>query len=261
MQVQKELPETNPVQASRPAVVVLSGGQDSMTCLALALSRHDRVTAVSFDYGQKHAVELQMASIQCQMAKVEQIIVDVRFFGKLVTSALTDDDTDEESCSGVHPANDSLPASFVPNRNALFLTIAHAIAQERKAGYLYTGVCQTDYSGYPDCRQAFISMLEDTLNIGYETDIQIVTPMMNVDKAETFAMAERLGVVREVIELSHTCYNGDRDVRHEWGYGCGHCPACKIRERGYREFVARAADRDGHIGFARDVRAMGAKHV
>ena len=255
MNVQKELPGTSPVDGERPAVVVLSGGQDSMTCLALALSRHALVYAVSFDYGQRHRVELEQAALIAKNANVPFRLVDVRSFGELVTSALTDHaDADDESVSGVHPNKPELPASFVPNRNALFLTIAHAVAQEVNAGYLYTGVCQTDYSGYPDCRQAFISMLEDALNIGYETHIAILTPMMNIDKAATFAMADRLGVLRDVIELSHTCYNGDRSP-HEWGAGCGHCPACKIRERGYQEFVARRADEDGDHVFAEQIRA------
>lgn len=254
MQVQKELPETNPVQAQHPAVVVLSGGQDSMTCLALALSRHDEVSAVAFNYGQKHAVELHQAAIIAEAAGVELTVVDVRFFGALVTSALTE----HGDVSADHSYKPGLPASFVPNRNALFLTIAHALAQERKAGYIYTGVCQTDYSGYPDCREVFIEQLEAALNTGYETDIDIVTPMMHIDKATTFELADRLGVLHDVIELSHTCYNGDRNIRHEWGYGCGRCPACKLRERGYHAFVARRADVDGDAAFAESVRAIDA---
>lgn len=236
MNVQRELPGTSPVNGARPAVVVLSGGQDSMTCLALAVSRHADVYAVSFDYGQRHAVELEQAALIAKRVGVPHRVVDVRSFGELVTSALTDhSDADDESVSGRHPNKPELPASFVPNRNALFLTIAHAVAQEMGARYIYTGVCQTDYSGYPDCRQAFISMLEDSLNIGYGTSISIVTPMMNIDKAATFAMADRLGVLDDVIELSHTCYNGDRSP-HEWGAGCGHCPACEIRAKGFARF-------------------------
>jgi 7-cyano-7-deazaguanine synthase len=235
MQVQKELPETNPVLASDPAVVVLSGGQDSMTCLALALSRHDEVTAVSFNYGQKHAIELHQALIIASNANVRHETIDVRSFGALVTSALTQ----HGDVSADHSYKAGLPASFVPNRNALFLTIAHAVAQEREARYIYTGVCQTDYSGYPDCRREFIASFQNALNVGYETNIEIVTPMMDIDKAATFELADRLGVLHDVIELSHTCYNGDRNARHEWGYGCGRCPACKIRSRGYEEFRAR----------------------
>jgi 7-cyano-7-deazaguanine synthase len=239
MNVQKELPGTSSVDGARPAVVVLSGGQDSMTCLAVAMARHSDVFTVSFDYGQRHAIELVQAALIAQRAGVPHRLVDVRSFGELVTSGLLNTNpADTEEVAKKHPLKPHLPASFVPNRNALFLTIAHAIAQEVGAGYLYTGVCQTDYSGYPDCRQAFVSMLEDTLNIGYETNIQIITPMMNVNKAETFAMAARLGVLHDVIELSHTCYNGNRDP-HEWGAGCGHCPACTIRERGYHEFMAK----------------------
>lgn len=254
MNVQKELPATSPVLASRPAVVVLSGGQDSMTCLALALSRHEVVTAVSFDYGQRHGIELHQARVIAENADVPHRVVDVRAFGALVTSALVQ----RGDVSADHSLKPGLPASFVPNRNALFLTIAHALAQEEGAGYIYTGVCQTDYSGYPDCRRAFIEHFAEALNIGYETGIEIVTPMMDIDKAATFEMADHLGVLADVIELSHTCYNGDRNVRHEWGYGCGKCPACKLREKGYHEFVARRADVDGDTAFAESIRAIDA---
>lgn len=252
MDVQKEFPETSPVQAQHPAVVVLSGGQDSMTCLALALSRHDEVSAVAFNYGQKHAVELHQAAIIAETAGIELTVVDARFFGALVTSALTE----HGDVSADHNYKPGLPASFVPNRNALFLTVAHALAQERRARYIYTGVCQTDYSGYPDCRRSFIEHFAEALNIGYETNIEIVTPMMDINKAATFGLADRLGVLGDVIELSHTCYNGDRNVRHEWGYGCGKCPACKIRARGYNEFIARRADADGDQAYADSVRAI-----
>lgn len=255
MNIQTELPGTSPVNGACPAVVVLSGGQDSMTCLAIALSRHHDVYTVSFDYGQRHRVELEQAALIAERAGVPHRIVDVRSFGELVTSALTaTSDVDDESVNGHHPNKPALPASFVPNRNALFLVIAHAIAQEVGAGYIYTGVCQTDYSGYPDCRQAFVSMLEDALNIGYETNISLITPMMNVTKAETFAIADRLGVLQDVIELSHTCYNGDRTL-HEWGAGCGHCPACQLRERGYTEFVAQRAVERGDHAYAQALHA------
>lgn len=249
--VQKELPGVSPVLASDPAVVVLSGGQDSMTCLALALSRHDRVIAVSFLYGQKHRTELRQAALVADRHNVPHAIIDLSFFGMMVTSELTHDGGDTTQ---PHPYKPGLPASFVPNRNALFLTLAHAIAQEQHAKYVYTGVCQTDYSGYPDCRQEFITELEHALNVGYQTDIKILTPMMDIDKAATFQMAYDLGVLTEIIEDSHTCYNGDRTVRHEWGYGCGKCPACEIRARGYTEFVARRADADGDHKFAASLR-------
>lgn len=244
-----ELPE---VKASDPAVVVLSGGQDSMTCLALARARHEKVFATSFLYGQKHRRELLQAKEITDRWAIPHALTDLSFFGEMVTSELTHDNGDTTL---PHAHKPGLPASFVPNRNALFLTIAHAQAQELGAQFIYTGVCQTDYSGYPDCRQEFITALESALNIGYQTDIRIVTPMMNIDKADTFELADQLGVLPEIIEDSHTCYNGDRSVRHEWGYGCGQCPACTIRERGFREFVARRADKDGDTTFAASIRS------
>lgn len=233
---QFQIPGLPPVVATDPAVVVLSGGQDSMTCLALARARHERVVAVSFLYGQKHRTELIQAATVADRHGVPHALIDLSFFGQMVTSELTHDGGDTTQ---PHAYKRGLPASFVPNRNALFLTLAHAIAQEQKARYIYTGVCQTDYSGYPDCRAAFIFAFEGALNLGYETDIKIITPMMDITKADTFELADELGVLAEIIEDSHTCYNGDRTMRHEWGYGCGQCPACQIREKGYNEFVAR----------------------
>lgn len=229
------LPNLPAVSASDPAVVVLSGGQDSVTCLGLAVQRHNRVIAVSFRYGQKHATELAQAALICERAGVEHIVVALDFLGSLVTSALTTPDGDVNQAHAYKPG---LPASFVPNRNALFLTVAHAVAQEHGAAYIYTGVCQTDYSGYPDCREVFIDQLALALNTGYETAIRILTPMMDLTKAETFALADELGILDEVIEDSHTCYNGERETRHAWGYGCGRCPACVVRARGYGEYLA-----------------------
>lgn len=239
MATQMEFPGLPDVKASDPAVVVLSGGQDSMTCLALAMQRHYRVAAVSFLYGQKHRTELLQAAKVADENNIPHAIIDLSFFGGLVTSELTSDAGDTTKPHAYKPG---LPASFVPNRNALFLTLAHAVAQELGARYIYTGVCQTDYSGYPDCREAFIQQLEQALNTGYETSIRILTPMMHLDKAATFEMAERLGALEMILEDSHTCYNGDRTLRHPWGYGCGKCPACQIREKGYNEFLARKRD-------------------
>jgi 7-cyano-7-deazaguanine synthase len=238
MATQMEFPGLPEVKASDPAVVVLSGGQDSMTCLALARSRHEKVYATSFLYGQKHRRELLQAKVVTDRHSIPHALTDLSFFGEMVTSELTHDGGDTTQ---PHAYKEGLPASFVPNRNALFLTLAHACAQEQKAKYIYTGVCQTDYSGYPDCRQVFISALEEALNIGYQTDIRILTPMMDIDKAATFELAAKLGVLDEIIEDSHTCYNGDRSQRHDWGYGCGKCPACEIRSRGYYEYLSRAA--------------------
>jgi 7-cyano-7-deazaguanine synthase len=231
------LPNLPRVSPGEPAVVVLSGGQDSVTCLGIAREHHETVIAVSFRYGQKHATELAQAALLCERHGIEHIVVALDFLGELVTSALTTPDGDTTQPHAYKPG---LPASFVPNRNALFLTVAHAIAQEKKACYVYTGVCQTDYSGYPDCREGFISALEEALNTGYETDIRIITPIMHLTKAETFGLADELGILDEVIEDSHTCYNGDREHRHDWGYGCGECPACVVRARGYAEYLAGA---------------------
>lgn len=215
-----------------PAVVVLSGGQDSVTCLGLARKAHAQVLAIAFDYGQRHSVELKCAADICHELNVPLKIVDISFLSALVTSALTS----TGDVGAQHAKRARQLASFVPNRNALFLTIAHAYAQEVGAGYLYTGVCQTDYSGYPDCREAFILSMQYALNTGYESDVRIVTPLMHKTKAETFALAEQCGILGLVLAKSHTCYNGDRETRHAWGRGCGKCPACELRAKGWREF-------------------------
>lgn len=223
------------------AIVVLSGGQDSMTVLAKARSECARVDAITFDYGQRHDIEMDCAAMICARWNVKFDIYRLGFLSKLVKSALLDSHSD---VSAKHPRLSHLPASFVPSRNAMFLTIAHAIAQERGADRVYAGMCQTDYSGYPDCRDRFIDALQKALNIGYESDIAFHTPLMYLNKAETFEMAEKLDCLPEILELSHTCYNGKRDAehRHDWGYGCGECPACQLRAKGwaaYREARAR----------------------
>jgi 7-cyano-7-deazaguanine synthase len=220
---------------NKKALVVLSGGQDSVTCLGIALALYASVEAISFTYGQKHKVELESATDICARHNVPQKIVDLSFIGTVVTSALTG----EGEVGQPHAYKPGLPSSFVPNRNALFLTVAHAHAQEIKADVILTGVCQTDYSGYPDCRNLFVRSLESALNIGYETAIKIVTPMMWIDKAQTFALAEAVDFLDEVINHSHTCYNGDHTTKNDWGFGCGTCPACELRKKGYEEFLER----------------------
>lgn len=217
------------------ALVILSGGQDSITCLGVALKNHDKVEAISFDYDQRHVAELNAAELICASKGVKWACVKLPFFKDLVTSALLDHDMDINASHGYKPG---LPASFVPNRNAVFLTLAHAYAQEIQADTIYTGVCQTDYSGYPDCREIFIKGIEEALNIGYETSIRIVTPLMFLTKAETFALARDVGFLEDVLEHSVTCYNGDifQRYRNQWGYGCGECPACKLRSKGWEEF-------------------------
>lgn len=215
------------------ALVILSGGQDSITCLGVALKNHDKVETISFNYDQRHAAELNAAELVAAKKGVPWVCIDLPFFKELVTSALLDHDMDISAQHGYKPG---LPASFVPNRNAVFLTLAHAYAQEIQADTIYTGVCQTDYSGYPDCREIFIKNMEETLNIGYETSIRIVTPLMFLTKAETFALAREVGILEDVLEYSITCYQGDTFHRHSWGFGCGECPACKLRAKGWEDF-------------------------
>ena len=213
------------------ALVVFSGGQDSTTCLGWALKNYDEVEAVSFFYGQKHETELAQGKLICESLGVKQHVVDVSVLSQLVTSALTSNGDVNEA----HPDNANLPASFVPNRNATFLTLAHALGQKLHVDVLVTGVCQTDYSGYPDCRQVFITALTEALNMGSDTSIHIATPLMYLDKKQTFKLAEQVGVLDQVLALSHTCYNGDSKM-NAWGRGCGACPACTIRENGYNEY-------------------------
>lgn len=218
------------------ALVVMSGGQDSTTCLGVALSRHAKVQAISFDYGQKHAVELEYAQKICDKKGVPLTVVNVPALQLMKSSALVNHgDTNKE-----HEYLKGLPASFVPARNALFLTMAWGLAMEIGAKHIYTGVCQTDYSGYPDCRDEFIMRLNRALEIGYETKIEIKTPLMHLDKGDTFELARRVGILPEVMELSHTCYNGGRDL-HDFGRGCGDCPACNLRKKGFGVYVERYA--------------------
>lgn len=223
-----------PVKNHNSAVVVLSGGQDSVTCLGLALNNYEKVYAVGFAYGQRHTVELACAEQICKENNVQFVIFEIPALRTIGNSALIGDEGD---VNARHSQHDNLPASFVPNRNAMFLTTAHAYAQKVGAQYVVTGVCETDYSGYPDCRRVFIDTLQTALNVGYETDIQFVTPLMQLNKAETFELADKVGFLATVIEQSHTCYNGVRRHLHDWGYGCGECPACKLREKGYKEFL------------------------
>lgn len=215
------------------AVVIFSGGQDSTTCLYYALATYDEVEAITFAYGQKHSVEIEQSMKICERESVKQTIVDISFLNTLVESALT-------SNGNVNEINEKgLPASFVPNRNQLFITLAHAYAQKIHAQYLIIGVCQTDYSGYPDCRKDFVDLIQVASNIGSASNIVIETPLMYLTKAQTFEMAQEYDCIDEVIEHSHTCYNGDRTKRHNWGYGCGKCPACELRQKGYEEFVSK----------------------
>jgi len=226
------------------ALVLFSGGQDSATCLALALSQYDRVDTVGFHYGQRHAVELTArVEVRDSLAGAfpewrhklgDDHMLDLGDFGKIGESALTTDRAIEMTERG-------LPSSFVPGRNLVFLTFAAALADRLGCDTIITGVCETDFSGYPDCRQETITALQAALNLGMEGDFEIVTPLMAITKAQTWALAKRVGgeILVDIIRSeTHTCYNGDHIHFHPWGYGCGECPACEIRAAGWNEWVA-----------------------
>jgi len=211
------------------ALVLLSGGQDSTTCLYWAIEHFDEVHAIGFDYGQSHAVELQYAADNAKRAEVPFAVVDVK--GLLATSSLIEHGDHNESSY----LSDDLPASFTPGRNLLFLTVAASKAAEMGITDLVTGVCQTDYSGYPDCRRNTIDALQLALSLGVGNgDMRIHTPLMYLNKAETWKMAADLGVL-DVIRLNTmTDYDGNQDQLNEWGYGSEENPASKLRAEGYR---------------------------
>ncbi len=228
------------------ALVLFSGGQDSTTCLAYALERFDHVETLGFDYGQRHAVELTqrvpvLQSIRDQFphwAKKlgEDHLLDLKVLGQVSDTALTRE-------VGIAMADNGLPNTFVPGRNLVFMTFAAALAFRRGARHLVTGVCETDFSGYPDCRDDTMKALQVALNLGMETRFVIHTPLMWIDKAATWKMAHDLGgnaLVELVVEETHTCYLGERKVRHAWGYGCGNCPACQLRAKGWEIYCDEA---------------------
>lgn len=221
-------------KTDQAAVVIFSGGQDSTTCLGWAKNRFREVVAVSFAYGQKHRVELAQADKICRETDTELHVIEADFFGSLVDSALTHNG----DVNAKHDRLAHLPSSYVPNRNQFFITLAHAFAQKISAEVLVTGVCQTDYSGYPDCRAVFIEAVERASNLGSDADIKILTPLMYLTKAEVFKLAQDEGILDLVIKESHTCYNGDREHMHEWGAGCGECPACVLRRKGFEKFIS-----------------------
>lgn len=218
---------------NKKAIILFSGGQDSTTILGKALHEGYQCFALGFEYGQRHIVELEQASLIADKMEVPFTTVNLEGLGQIVTTGLTLPNTD---LSKPHPRMSSVPASFVPNRNALFLTFGHAYAQEMGADSVWGGMCQTDYSGYPDCREEFIMALQKALNVGYLANIQFITPLMHLTKAETFALAEEVGILDVVLEETNTCYNGDRRDRFDWGYGCAECPACKLRRKGWEQY-------------------------
>ena len=236
----------SPINPSSSALVLFSGGQDSATCLAWALDRFARVETVGFDYGQRHAVEMEARlRVRDGMARVlpryadrlgPDHVVDITGFGRIADSALTADRAIEMDARG-------LPTTFVPGRNLVFLTYAAALADRRGLDVLVGGMCETDYSGYPDCRRETMDAMQRALSLGLDKPVPIETPLMHLTKAETWALAHDLGgqaLVQLIIEDSHTCYLGDRDQRHPWGYGCGTCPACELRAAGYDQWAAGA---------------------
>lgn len=228
------------------ALVLFSGGQDSATCLAWALDRHERVETVGFDYGQRHRVELDCREgIRSSLAALkpdwasrlgDDHLLDLSVLGRISDTSLTRE-------AEITLRDDGLPNSFVPGRNLLFFTLAAALACRRGLATLVGGMCETDYSGYPDCRHDTLEALERAINLGMATSLAIETPLMRIDKAGTWAMAEALGgeaLVDLVREETHSCYLGDRSRRHDWGYGCGACPACDLRARGWAQYSSGA---------------------
>ncbi len=212
------------------ALVLFSGGQDSTTCLYWARERFRYVVAIGFDYGQKHRIELEQARRIADMAGVPYDVYDVR--GTLSGSALTEHDKD---VAASHEQNPELPASFLPARNALFLTIAAGHAYRLGIADLVGGMCQTDYSGYPDCRRVFIDAMATSLSLALDRDLRIHTPLMYLTKAETWRLAAELGILDIIVEHTHTDYNGERSERHAWGYGKLDNPASILRAKGYEE--------------------------
>ena len=227
-------PNSEDSMAGNSAVVLFSGGQDSTTCLYWAKQKFDQLMAVGFFYGQKHAVELEQARLIAELAEVPFTILDLA--GTLRGSALTEHGQD---VAAPHPLDAQLPASFVPARNAVFLTHAAGFAFNHGVHDLVGGMCQTDYSGYPDCRQEFVTAMQEALRLGLDRPIRIHTPLMHLSKAETWKLAYDLDALEVVREMSHTDYNGDRSQRHEWGYGRLDNPASTLRARGYEEAKAK----------------------
>jgi 7-cyano-7-deazaguanine synthase len=229
------------------ALVLFSGGQDSTTCLAWALDHFTHVETIGFDYGQRHRVELEvrprvLAALRHAFPNwanklAEDHLVDLGILGRISETSLTRE-------VGITMEANGLPNTFVPGRNLLFVIFAAAIAYRRGIRHLVTGVCETDYSGYPDCRDDTMKALQLALNLGMATRYVVHTPLMWIDKAETWRMALTLGgdtLISLIREETHTCYEGNRSNQHAWGYGCGSCPSCDIRARGFEQYLHSGA--------------------
>jgi 7-cyano-7-deazaguanine synthase len=235
---------TMPLSTSR-ALVLFSGGQDSTTCLAWALSRYAEVETIGFDYRQRHAIELAVRPALRQKLGAmhpdwgarlgDDHLIDLALIAQISATAMTEE-------IEIVTQQNGLPNTFVPGRNLLFLTVAATVAYRRGLDVLVGGMCETDFSGYPDCRDDTMKALQVALNLGMATRLKLETPLMWLDKAATWQLAQTLGgaaLVDLIREDTHTCYLGQRGTRHDWGYGCGTCPACALRARGYRQFAAR----------------------
>ncbi|HJV82217.1 7-cyano-7-deazaguanine synthase QueC [Noviherbaspirillum sp.] len=229
--------------SSNGALVLFSGGQDSTTCLAWALARYPRVETIGFDYGQRHAIELTVRPTLLQKMRAlspdwnarlgDDHMIDLSLLSTISDTALTRD-------VEIAMQDNGLPNTFVPGRNLLFMTVAATVAYRRGLDVLVGGMCETDFSGYPDCRDDTMKALQVALNLGMATRLKVETPLMWIDKASTWRLAQDLGgqaLVDLIRSDTHTCYLGERGALHDWGYGCGSCPACELRARGYRQFV------------------------
>lgn len=216
------------------AYVLLSGGQDSFVCLSWALKHFHQACGISIQYGQSHSIEIQYAKNIAKHFNVPFHLYDIGDFLKNIADSSLLNPGDHNSS---HEHSSNLPASFIPNRNGLFLTLAsnHAFKEDVNPIHLVTGTCQTDYSGYPDCRHKYIQAKSKELSLGLDRKVIIHTPLMWKTKAQTFQMADKAGILRELIEKTMTCYNGIETL-HLWGRGCGDCPACKLREKGFVKF-------------------------
>lgn len=228
------------------AVVLTSGGQDSTTCLAWAISAYgrDNILPVTFNYGQRHVIEVQCArDISEYFGVPDPYLIDVPILREFGAAALTNPDIEVEAETSPESMNafahsHGLPSTFIPGRNMLFLTLAAAYGAQRGVYNLITGVCEADASGYPDCRAEFIDAARVALSAALADDVQIYTPLIAINKAATWQLADDLGILKVIVEMTHTCYNGVHDEKHfhEWGYGCDNCPACAERRKGYEEF-------------------------
>lgn len=230
---------------NKKALVLFSGGQDSTVCLAWALSKFDHVETIGFDYGQRHRIELD-----CRLTVLERMreefphwadklgedrVIDLSWLGQISDCALTEERAIELNENG-------LPNTFVPGRNLVFFLISSAVAYRRGLSTLVGGMCQTDFSGYPDCREDTLKALQVATNLGMASTFRFETPLMWIDKTETFQLGQQLGgkkLLEIIVRDTHTCYTGDRTHEHEWGFGCGECPACDLRKRGWNNYISQ----------------------